>query len=100
MAMSGSIFIAESEIRVEEIAGTVTLRVLRAGSLDNAVTITYGITGDTALAGQDFIGGAGTVAMASGTREVSVPIEIGLLHHHRQGRQPLRTPHLPHLDSR
>ena len=74
--MSGTVFVAESEISVAENGGWVTQRILRTGSLDSEVTITYGITADTAVAGQDFVGGTGTVTMAAGAAEVSVPIQI------------------------
>jgi glucose/arabinose dehydrogenase len=74
--MSGTVFVAESEVAVSENAGWVTQRILRTGSLDGEVTITYGITADTATAGQDFTGGTGTVTMAAGAAEVSVPIRI------------------------
>ena len=38
--------------------------------------MTYGITGDTATDGQDFVGGQGTVTIPAGVSRVTVPIQI------------------------
>lgn len=74
--MSGSVFIGTTEYRVAETIGTVNETIERTGSLSGDVTITYGLTGDTATAGQDFVGGFGTVVMPSGASEVTVPVQI------------------------
>jgi len=74
--MADSIFITNTELSVNETAGTVYESISRTGSLVGDVTVTYGITGDTATAGQDFIGGTGTITIPSGVSEVSVPIQI------------------------
>src|SRR5579872_2764384 len=74
--MADSIFITNTELSVSETAGTVFESISRTGSLVGDVTVTYGITGDTATDGQDFIGGTGTITIPSGVSEVSVPIQI------------------------
>ena len=76
MAVNSSIFVADTEIAVAETAGQVVERVERTGSLAGDVTITYGVTGDSATAGLDFKGGFGTVVMPSGASEVTVPIQL------------------------
>ncbi len=76
MSYSGTVFLANPEVRVSELAGTVSARILRTGSLANEVKITYGVTGNTATDGQDFLGGFGTVIMPAGASEVSVPVRI------------------------
>ena len=76
MALNSTIFLADSELRVDETAGSVTERITRNGSLADAVTITYGVTGDTAVSGQDFVGGFGTVTMPAGSGEVSVSVPV------------------------
>ena len=50
--------------------------ISRAGSLVGAVTVTYGVTGDTATDAQDFVGGQGTVTIPAGVSRVTVPIQI------------------------
>ena len=50
--------------------------ISRAGSLVDAITVTYGVTGDTATIGQDFVGGQGTVTIPAGVSRVTVPIPI------------------------
>ena len=42
----------------------------------DAITVTYGVTGDTATDGQDFVGGQGTVTIPAGVSRVTVPIPI------------------------
>jgi hypothetical protein len=58
--MTDSVFITNTELSVSETAGTVFESISRSGSLAGPVTVTYGITGDTAIAGLDFVGGTGT----------------------------------------
>src|SRR4028119_219735 len=76
LAINSTIFLAESELRVDERSGSVTERITRNGDLDDPVTITYGVTGDTAVAGQDFVGGFGTVTMPPGAAAVSVRTQV------------------------
>ena len=70
------VFITNTELSVSETAGTVFESISRAGSLADAITVTYGITGDTATIGQDFVGGQGTVTIPAGVSRVTVPIPI------------------------
>ena len=74
--MSGSIFLANQETQVAEADTTVLATIHRSGSLAGDVLITYGITGDTAVEGVNYLGHGGTVLMPDGANEVSVPIHI------------------------
>src|ERR1700730_15985624 len=74
--MTDSVFITTTELSVSETAGTVFESISRSGSLAGPVTVTYGITGDTATAGLDFVGGTGTVTIPAGVSRVTVPIQI------------------------
>ena len=74
--MADSVFITNTELSVSETAGTVFESISRSGSLAGAVTVTYGITGDTATDGLDFVGGTGTVTIPAGVSRVTVPIQI------------------------
>lgn len=76
LTQNATVFIEDTELQVGEADGSVSERIMRAGSLANDVTITYGVTGDTATAGQDFVGGYGTVTMPAGVSEVTVPVII------------------------
>src|SRR6476646_11407278 len=74
--MADSVFITNTELGVSETAGTVFESISRAGSLVGAVTVTYGVTGDTATDGQDFVGGQGTVTIPAGVSRVQVTIPL------------------------
>src|SRR3954471_7852814 len=76
--MTDSVFITNTELSVSETAGTVFESISRSGSLVGPVTVTYGITGDTATNGLDFVGGTGTgtVTIPAGVSRVTVPIQI------------------------
>lgn len=75
--MSGSIFLAETETRVSETAGTIQIEIRRSGSLSGEVTILYGVQGDTATNGLDYAATTGgSVVMAAGAASVFVPITI------------------------
>src|SRR5215813_12382878 len=74
--MTDSVFITNTELSVSETAGTVLESISRSGTLVGAVTVKYGITGDTATAGQDFVGGQSTVTIPAGVSRVTVPISI------------------------
>ena len=73
---NNNIFLAETELRVNEADGVANVVIVRTGSLDSAVSIIYGVTGDTAVAGQDFLGGFGNASMAPGVASVTVPVTI------------------------
>src|SRR5690242_3235230 len=74
--MSGTISIVDTEVRVDETAGVAYETIARTGSLSGDVTITYGLTADTATEGADYVGDFGTVVMPDGASEVTVPIQI------------------------
>ena len=74
--MSDAIFLPNTELSVKETVATVYETISRTGSLVGDVTVTYGITGDTATAGQDFEGGTRKVTIPSGQNQVRVPIRI------------------------
>ena len=74
--MSGQIFLESAELSSSETGGTILVAIVRAGDLSEPVTITYGITGDTAEAGVDFVDSSGTITMEAGQSRVLVPIEI------------------------
>ena len=76
MALNSTIFLAETELRADESSFSVTERIVRTGSPADEVRITYGVTGNTAAHGQDFVGGVGTVTMPAGAAEVSVQIRL------------------------
>lgn len=73
---NNNVFLAESELRVGEAAGVANVVIVRTGSLEGSVLITYGMTGDTATEGEDFIGGFGTVTMAPGVSSITVPVTV------------------------
>src|SRR4051812_39258011 len=76
LSMVDSVFITNTELSVNENAGQVFESISRTGSLVGDVAVTYGITGDTAVDGQDFTGGTGTITIPSGVSQVTVPIPI------------------------
>ncbi|HYO28990.1 MAG TPA: PQQ-dependent sugar dehydrogenase, partial [Thermomicrobiales bacterium] len=76
MAVNSTIFLADTELRVDDTAGSVAERIVRNGSMADEVRVTYGVTGDTAVAGQDFVGGFGTATIPAGAAEVSVPLQL------------------------
>lgn len=75
--MSGSVFLAEIETWAAETAGTIQIEIRRTGSLAGEVTILYGVQGDTATPGLDYIApSSGSVVMPDGAASVFVPITI------------------------
>ena len=72
-----SIFFGSSP-RVSEAAatGTVLVPIVRTGDLTRESTIEYGITSDTATAGDDYIGENGTITMAVGQERAYIPVQI------------------------
>ena len=63
LALNSTVFLAQTELQVSEDSGVAMQRIVRTGALDAEVRITYGVTGNTAIDGQDFVGGFGTVTM-------------------------------------
>ncbi|WP_200935875.1 PQQ-dependent sugar dehydrogenase, partial [Methylobacterium sp. Leaf117] len=76
MTQNSQVSFAATEISVSELSNSVTARVVRTGSLTDAVTITYGVTGDTATAGEDFADGFGTVVIPAGAEEATISIAL------------------------
>ena len=74
--MAGSVFVRGTETSVKEANTTVLVRIDRTGSVSGDVTIVYGVDGDTATSGVDYIGNGGTIVMADGVASVTVPITI------------------------
>jgi glucose/arabinose dehydrogenase len=74
--MSGSVFLGQTELRIEETAGTASLTIRRAGSLAGDVTVTYGATPISATAGADFTLPGSTVVIPDGQDSVTVAINI------------------------
>ncbi len=74
--MSGTIFLGEIEISVSEIESQALVPIVRTGDLSSPAVVEYSITGDTAVAGQDFVAGVGTVTFAAGVDRVLVPVSI------------------------
>ncbi len=70
-----SIFFGTSP-RISETNGTVMVPIVRTGDLTRPSTIEYGITSDTATAGQDYVGGNGTITMAVGQERAYIPVQI------------------------
>ncbi|MGE5538042.1 MAG: carbohydrate-binding domain-containing protein [Gemmatimonas sp.] len=70
------VFVSSTEVRVSETAGTAVETISRTGSLDGDVTITYGVTGNTATDGEDFVGGFFTATMPAGVDQIQVPVTI------------------------
>ena len=74
--MAGSIFLRTTQVSVREGNATLQVEIDRTGSLAGAVTIEYGIDGDSATAGADFLPGGGSVVMPDGVARVFVPVTI------------------------
>lgn len=74
--MSGTIFLASTELSLFERDGTTYVEVRRSGPTDNAVTVTYGITPDTATPGLDFVAASGTVTIAAGADRALIPVTV------------------------
>jgi glucose/arabinose dehydrogenase len=74
--MTGTIFLEDSELGVGELAGVVRVPIVRTGDTSGAVTVEYGITGNTAVAGKDFIGGNGTVTIPAGQTRITIDVPI------------------------
>jgi Ca2+-binding RTX toxin-like protein/glucose/arabinose dehydrogenase len=54
----------------------VPITFIRSGSLAEDVLIAYGIVGDTAVDGADFVAGGGTVLIPAGISKVSINVRI------------------------
>ncbi|HWA21018.1 MAG TPA: tandem-95 repeat protein [Caulobacterales bacterium] len=75
--MADSVFLAAQEISVGEADGQVLVTFKRAGDFSTPVTITYGVTDDTATNGVDYTAPAfGTATIPIGADHVSISIPI------------------------
>ncbi len=74
--MAGSVFHRRTETSVGEADTTIQVEIVRSGSTSGAVTIQYGVFGDTATAGVDYVGVTGSVVMPDGAASVFVPVDI------------------------
>ena len=74
--MSGTIHLASTELHVPEQDGVVYVEIRRSGPTDQPVTVTYGVTTDTATAGLDFTAQSSTVTIAAGADRALVPVTI------------------------
>ena len=70
-----SIFFGSSP-RIGEANVTVMVPIVRTGDLNRVSTIEYGITPDTATAGDDYVGGNGTITMGVNVDRVDIPVQI------------------------
>jgi VCBS repeat-containing protein len=75
--MADTVSLAAQEISVAETAGQVLVTFKRTGDLSTPVTITYGVTDDTAVNGVDYTAPAfGDVTIPVGQDHVSITIPI------------------------
>jgi len=75
-AMSDTIFVRTTNLSVSETVGSVRVEIARVGPDIGDITVEYGIVGDTATDGLDFIGGYGTVVILDGEDRAFVDIPI------------------------
>lgn len=74
--MSDTIFVRTSNLSVSETVGTVRVEIARVGPDIGDITVEYGIVGDTATDGLDFVGGYGTLVIHDGEDRGYVDIPI------------------------
>jgi glucose/arabinose dehydrogenase len=74
--MSGSVFLAETELSVDETAGIAYVEIRRSGSTIGEVTLTYLVIGDSAAEGADYLGTGGTLTMADGVAGLRLAIPV------------------------
>ena len=74
--MSGSIYLAASEVSTLESDGRATVFVRRDGDASAPVTVLYGVTADGATEGADFSGGFGSVTIAAGEASASIDVDV------------------------
>jgi Ca2+-binding RTX toxin-like protein len=70
--MASNVFLRSIEQSVTE-GGTVLIEIMRSGSLDNAVTVTYGVYGDSAIFVRDYDSASGSVVIPATATHVFVP---------------------------
>ena len=73
---AGTLSLGSASYAVTEGAGTATVTVLRTAGTDCSVSVTYGTTNGTAVAGSDFTAVAGTLTFDPGVTSRSFTIAI------------------------
>jgi VCBS repeat-containing protein len=68
--------LAINDVTVNEGAGTATFTVTLSAASGQAVTVNYGLIGQTALSGADFTAVAGTLTFAPGTTTQTITVPI------------------------
>lgn len=76
IVLPGVLAFSVSSQDVNEDAGTVTLTVNRTGGSDGEVTVEYATQDGTAIAGEDYTAGAGTLTFIDGQTQQTIEIEI------------------------
>ncbi|HYF06139.1 MAG TPA: PQQ-dependent sugar dehydrogenase, partial [Acetobacteraceae bacterium] len=75
--MASTVFLTNFEYRFSETVGVLEVTVSRTGSLEGDVILTYGLLGDTATAGADFVdNGFTNVVMPANTSTMTIPVTI------------------------
>ncbi len=64
--MAGSRFLRATETAIGEANTSVPIEIVRAGSVAGAVTIQYGVVGDSATSGLDYDALGGSIVMPDG----------------------------------
>lgn len=73
---AGHLLFTSDTCRVEEPEGLIRLPVNRLHSISGAVTVDFSVTGETALAGEDFVPTNGTLTFASGVTNAEIAVWI------------------------
>jgi Ca2+-binding RTX toxin-like protein/glucose/arabinose dehydrogenase len=74
--MSGSVFLAQTQLQMREWEGSTVVEIRLSAPTDHPVTVTYGIATDNATPGLDFAAASGTITIAAGATSAFVPIAI------------------------
>ena len=74
--MAGNVFFKAMETAVGEANVSVPIEFVRSGALSGAVTIQYGVVGDSATAGADYSAMGGSIVIPDGAASVIVQIPI------------------------
>lgn len=73
----GQLAFSATDYLVNELAGSVTIDVVRTGGFDDAVSVDYAmVTGGTATAGADYVNNSGTLNFAHGVSSSSFVLQI------------------------
>ncbi len=74
--MAGFVALQASELSITETGGSILVPVIRTGDLTGTVTVTYGITSETATPGADYAGTGGTVVFAENQDRAYIEVPI------------------------